>query len=218
MLIICPSSARYNWEAEIHGLLVEPKCIKRRDVAVVGSAAQSLIIDGERKLRFVIISYNLVQKMTAKLNEMNFNVIVCDECHYLKNGKAKRTKCIVPMLQKAKRAIMISGTPALSRPIELFTQLNALNRLSWPDEKEFGKRSCKVEKKSAGSGSKGGGYGNAEFKGASNTKELHVLLTNTIMIRRLKKDILLGLPPKERSVVKLNVTDPTKREELRLVS
>ena len=46
----------------------------------------------------------------------------------------------------------------------------------------------------------GGRFG--EFKGASNSKELHVMLTGTIMIRRLKKDVLSQLPPKIRQVCK----------------
>jgi len=31
------------------------------------------------------------------------------------------------MIQKAKRGILLSGTPALSRPMELFPQLHALH-------------------------------------------------------------------------------------------
>jgi SWI/SNF-related matrix-associated actin-dependent regulator 1 of chromatin subfamily A len=149
---------------------------------------------------------------------MNFKVIITDECHYLKNPKAKRTKLLLPMLIDANRAIMLSGTPALSRPIELWTQLHALDNTAWPDLKAFGKRYCKEQKKKGGSGGGGGGGGGsfgAEFKGASNTQELHVLLTSTVMIRRLKKDILTQLPKKVRRIVKVEIDDEETREELR---
>lgn len=218
MLVVCPSSARHHWQAEIISLLV-PSLIRARDAVVVENASQSLM--PPRPYRFVIISYNLVQKMQVQLERLNCNVIICDECHYLKNAKARRTKVLLPMIKKSRRAFMVSGTPALSRPIELFTQLNALAPLSWPDEKEFGRRYCRSDRtRSGGRGASGGagptvGGGDQQFKGASNTKELHVMLTGTLMIRRLKKDILVSLPQKERRVVKVEVHDAGRRKDLR---
>ena len=44
------------------------------------------------------------------------NVIICDESHYLKNAKTTRTKTLMPLLKASKRCILLSGTPALSRP------------------------------------------------------------------------------------------------------
>ena len=62
----------------------------------------------------------------------SFGVVICDESHALKAHKTKRTKHIWPMVQKAKRAILISGTPAPSRPIELFTQVTFLRHELMP--------------------------------------------------------------------------------------
>eukprot|EP00959_Pyramimonas_sp_CCMP1952_P376311 7882238-Pyramimonas_sp.AAC.1 len=36
------------------------------------------------------------------------------------------TQVVLPLIEKAKRAILLSGTPALSRPLELHTQLKSL--------------------------------------------------------------------------------------------
>ena len=104
--------------------------------------------------------------MQEKMRRVQFGMVVTDECHYLKNSKAIRTKVLVPMLQKAKRALMISGTPALSRPIELFTQLNALDKSSWPDERDFGKRYCRSGGASGGGGGLRGGGGGDAFRAA----------------------------------------------------
>ena len=53
----------------------------------------------------------------------SFGIVICDESHALKTHSAKRTQFIWPLVQKAKHAILITGTPALSRPIELFPQV-----------------------------------------------------------------------------------------------
>jgi hypothetical protein len=53
-------------------------------------------------------------------------VVVADESHLLKSYTAQRTKAIVPLLKAAQRALCLSGTPALSRPAELYTQISAL--------------------------------------------------------------------------------------------
>lgn len=52
-----------------------------------------------------------------------FNTIIADESHMLKGPKAQRTMSIKPHLERAKHAILITGTPALSRPYELWTQV-----------------------------------------------------------------------------------------------
>lgn len=230
VLVVCPSSARHNWHAELVHLLV-PVCIAKSDILIVESASQALT-KRNGSYKFVIVSYNLMQRLGTRLKDLAFGVIICDECHYLKNSRANRTKALAPMIKASKRAVLISGTPALSRPMELFTQLNSLDPQAWPDEKEFGRRYCRTISTVSGaedaavadeqgitstssSASAGSNAFQTEFKGACNSQELHVMLTSTLMIRRLKKDILQSLPEKHREVVKVAVHDVGMREELK---
>ena len=46
-------------------------------------------------------------------------MVIVDESHYIKNRKAAQTKFVVPLVQKAERKFLLTGTPALARPEEV---------------------------------------------------------------------------------------------------
>jgi len=76
-----------------------------------------------------IMSYDLAAIRSDEIAERKFKAAVADEAHYMKSRDAKRSKNLIPILQSAKRVILISGTPMLSRPVELFN----LCRILRPD-------------------------------------------------------------------------------------
>jgi len=55
-----------------------------------------------------------------------------DESHFLKSPKAARTQAAQKLLNSARRVVMLSGTPALSRPAELYPQISAINPKLFP--------------------------------------------------------------------------------------
>jgi hypothetical protein len=143
------------------------------EINVVSSSNDCIL---KSNTRVVVLSYGLVGNLIKKkaLRPSLFRCIIVDESHMLKNKKSKRTECVMPLLKSAIRVIMLSGTPALSKPKELFPQLNALGEGNgwWDDEEDFNSK-----------------YVNDKYSDPSYA-ELHTLLTSTVMIRRLKKDIL----------------------------
>ena len=95
------------------------------------------------------------------------------------------------------RCILLSGTPALARPTELWPQLKILSTERdgwWDDEDEFIKNY--VQRTSA-----------------IRRAELHTMLTGTVMIRRMKHDILKSLPSKQREKAIVDVMTPLLRQE-----
>lgn len=56
--------------------------------------------------------------------------------------QSKRTKAAVPLLQSASRAILLTGTPTLSRPGELLPQLQALLPRARVTKKDYADRYC----------------------------------------------------------------------------
>ena len=70
------------------------------------------------------MSYDLASRRSEDIAKMKFKACIADECHYLKSRDSKRSKNLIPILSQAKRCVLISGTPMLARPVELYNLLN----------------------------------------------------------------------------------------------
>jgi SWI/SNF-related matrix-associated actin-dependent regulator 1 of chromatin subfamily A len=47
-------------------------------------------------------------------------MIIVDEAHFLKSRDSLRAKNLVPVIMRSKRVLLLSGTPILSRPAEIY--------------------------------------------------------------------------------------------------
>jgi SWI/SNF-related matrix-associated actin-dependent regulator 1 of chromatin subfamily A len=138
-----------------------------------------------------------------------FKTIVFDESHFLKNYKAERTRLAIQISKKCKNVILLTGTPLLNRPIELYTQVKIVNPHLF-DYKNFVERYC--DAKIVQVYTRNGIKSVKDVKGASNLDELKEKL-KSIMIRKLKKDVLTELPPKTISVIPF-ITDLKEYQHL----
>lgn len=189
LLIITPASMVASWSEQVKRWLPQSVPSDQIVVAYDGKTPLSGLVN--------ITSYDLAVKLLG--NQMpppQFRVIIADECHALKNADSKRSKVIVPILKAAPRAILLSGTPALSRPIELFPQIQAVQPTLFPRFFDFGRRYCAGQQ----------GYFGWDFKGASNLRELQLILEHTVLIRRTKDAVLSQLPRKLRHQVRKVIT------------
>lgn len=75
--------------------------------------------------KVTVLGYGLLttdaRHLVEALSRQHFAVVIVDESHYLKSRNAARTNILVPLIQNAKRAILLTGTPALGRPEEVCT-------------------------------------------------------------------------------------------------
>lgn len=196
LLIVCPSSLRLNWKEEILRWLGDD--VVEQDIQVYMTGK-----DAKKSLKRVnIASYDLIRKIPAS-NLERCQFIIADESHYLKSCNAQRTKIVTPLVKRARRALLLSGTPALSRPVELFSQVNAIAPNLFPCYNDYVIRYCNARQT----------YWGFDVNGSSNLEELHTILTGTILIRRKKDDVLTQLPEKIRQVTWVE----TKSSVMRLV-
>jgi SNF2 family DNA or RNA helicase len=125
LLILCPASLRFTWPGEIEKFLPH---LPPSAVYVVQGFDDADFFDKEHKrqrIKIVVATYSLLQKRSAAartLQQFNFQCVIADESHNLKEKNSQRTLLALQLLQNAKRLLLLSGTPALSKPVELWTQ------------------------------------------------------------------------------------------------
>ncbi|XP_063256861.1 SWI/SNF-related matrix-associated actin-dependent regulator of chromatin subfamily A-like protein 1 isoform X1 [Prinia subflava] len=182
LLVVTPSSVRFTWAEAFH-----------RWLPSLNPESTNVIVSGKDNLTgglINIISFDLLSRVDRQLKS-TFQVVIVDESHFLKNTKTARCQAAMPLLKAAKRVILLSGTPAMSRPAELYTQIAAVQPTFFPQFHCFGLRYCDARKMPWG----------WDYSGSSNLTELKILLEQSIMIRRLKSDVLSQLPAKQRKMV-----------------
>ena len=110
--------------------------------------------------RITLVTYNLLLQPALRehVEAQQFKCVVVDESHYLKNRNAKRTKTILPILQKATRVLLLSGTPALARPEELWSQLEGVCPGEFGSFTPFATRYCNAHRGRFGWDTKGSSH------------------------------------------------------------
>ncbi|KAA8579554.1 hypothetical protein FQN60_006647 [Etheostoma spectabile] len=189
LLVVVPSSLKYPWIEELERWIPE---LQPGDINLVENKSHTMGISSSK---VTVLGYGLLttdaRPLVEALSRQRFAVVVVDESHYLKSRNAARTKILAPLIQSAKRAILLTGTPALGRPEELFMQIDALYPKKLGTWTDYAKKYCNAHYRYFGSRRQW------DCRGASNLEELHQRLSE-IMIRRLKAEVLTQLPPKIR--------------------
>jgi SWI/SNF-related matrix-associated actin-dependent regulator 1 of chromatin subfamily A len=188
ILVICPANLREGWRRHIHewqtiNRLIIP--VKARDKYDLSTLTYS----------WIIINYDILDRH-FEIRAKNWDLLIVDESQALTNHAAKRTAQVFGGKYKGKRTqpipasktILVTGTPFMNRPEELFTQINYLDPANWPSFKNFVQQYYDP------------GYEVDEIRRVRGTprnlEQLQKKLRDTIMVRQLKRDVL-NLLPKE---------------------
>ncbi|CAC9491230.1 putative DNA helicase [Leishmania infantum JPCM5] len=188
VLVVCPMSLMENWAKEFNKFCGIPFA---RIAILQGAKATATSLQA-----VAIVSYSSLKCV----EDAHFNVVILDESHYIKAGAAKRAQQSLKLCRASRRVILLSGTPAMSRPIELYAQLQAIQPSLVPSKAQFGARYCN---------SFVGRFG-IDMTGHAHPDELHSLLRH-FLIRRTKRELGSELPSKSRQLLYMYITEKEKK-------
>lgn len=211
VLIVVPSFLRYNWERELR-IWLHPRF--KVGFAESKIVTHKIIVGGKTKYKpetvhewpqgvdVVVTTYGMLENFHDQLREFNWDLVIFDEAHYLSNPKTIRSKHVfgggrgkkaITAIPRS-RSIYITGTPILSKPIDLWPFVKVCDPKGLgASYLRFVYRYCNAHET----------YFGLDTTGASNLEELQEKLRSTFMIRRLKSEVLHELPPKTRIVTVL---------------
>ena len=190
-LIVCPAIMKYEWKKSLENFLK----VNPNDIAILESSPdryKKLPLSEVKNRKFLIINYDILQKWSKFLITQQFDFVIFDEAHYLKNESSKRTKAAHAISKKIPVKILLTGTPLMNRIEELWSilKLTETEHIFAQNKTEFMKKYSYLEYFRVGNRKI------PRSKGIKNASELVYKLRKELMIRRPKKKILKFLPDK----------------------
>ena len=174
--------------------------------------------------RVVVVAYKMCQLLGAHIRSIRWGAVIVDESHTLRTTpslsggdgcESEQTATILRMIRGSKpeyarvdppttrgwrpiseRVVLCSGTPSLTKPFDMYNQIDALQLGLLGDKKTFMHAYCDFHQNR---------FGHHNVRGGKRFAEYQVLLRN-VMIRRLKSDVANDLPAKRRDKVYVDVT------------
>ena len=184
-LIVCPPTLSGHWQQEINTYAPFLTC-----TAYVGPPAdRQRLRDQLDKTDIVITSYDICRNDSDILAPLNWNYLVLDEGHLIKNPRAKVTIAVKKLLSNHR--LILSGTPIQNNVLELWSLFDFLMPGFLGAEKVFLDRFAKPIAASRFSKSSS----KEQEAGALAIEALHKQVL-PFLLRRLKEEVLDDLPPK----------------------
>ncbi len=188
-LVVCPTSVVTNWFYEAQRFTPDLKVLllhgpgRREKFNQIGDCDLALT------------TYALLRHDRSELSRQEFNYVILDEAQYIKNPSASTTQSAKSL--KARRRVVLTGTPAENRPLELWSIFDFLMP-SFLGSQEFFKKNIE------------------RFILDENLDEQFAVSylrqkTRPFILRRTKAQVEKDLPPKIESTLPVNLTS-TQRE------
>jgi len=207
VLVVCPASLRLNWLREAKKWLTAQDLVYH-----VVDKDSPVPLDAN----VVIVNYDrLKSRVWPSLIGREWDMLIIDEAHYLKNPKAGRTKKVLGckdqkgLVHYARGGVFLTGTPILNRPVELHPLAKAIDPERFGNWVLFVKQYCAGFQKYVRTGRSVARIW--DVSGSSNLDKLQRELRASFLIRRLKSEVLTELPAKRRQVVVLPMDPATRR-------
>lgn len=188
-IIITPASLVYNWQNEINKFAPELTTLPISGTAQV----RKELLKNYEDYDVVITSYDLLRRDIAEYTDKHFKYEIIDEAQFIKNHGTQSARTVKAINAKTKYAL--TGTPIENRLSELWSIFDYLMPGFLYTYQSF-KKNFETPI--------------IQYHDDYALEQLKHLISPFIM-RRLKKDVLKDLPPKQENIVYSALTGEQKK-------
>jgi SNF2 family DNA or RNA helicase len=189
VLIICPTSLKYQWKSEIEKF-------SERTVRVIEGMINKRKEQYNSNDFYKITSYNSIKNDLKSISNFSPDVVILDEAQRIKNWKTKTAQAVKTITSEF--ALVLTGTPLENRLDELHSLIEFVDRYKLGALFRFLNHHQVTDD-------------NGKVVGYKDLNSIAKTL-DSILIRRKKKDVLLQLP--ERIDKNYYVTATTQQMEI----
>jgi len=182
-LVVCPASVLHNWLAELNRFAPVLR------LATLGISGREQTIASLEAFDVLVTTYGLMQSEEDLFIERDWNVVILDEAHIIKNHQTKTHHAATKL--KSKNRIVLTGTPIQNRLDELWSIFSFINPGLLGSVQSFNKRYSQ----------------SGENPNEINRKGLLKKIISPFILRRLKQNVLEELPPKTEIVLSVELSE-----------
>ena len=204
-LVCVPLSTISHWQREFEGWSNMEVCVYHdtgggRDMRDVIREFQWYYKGRSRRLlkfQTLITTYDDLIRDYEELAEIPWRICVVDEAHRLRNVNSKLLECMRQVLMRGLNAygyqhrILLTGTPLQNNTAELWSLLNFIEPAKFPDADKFSSR----------------------FGSIRSSEQVEALQKRIAphLLRRVKEDVAKDIPPKEETIIDVELTTMQKQ-------
>ncbi|RLN61382.1 hypothetical protein BBJ29_008429 [Phytophthora kernoviae] len=199
-LVVAPLATLGNWKREIE-TWTSMNCVVYHD-SEGGADIRAFLREQEfhfaseahrrrgiYKFNVMVTSYQTLMMDAEHLENIHWRYIVIDEAHKLKNREAKLLQVLHGFTWDS--CLLMTGTPLQNGVFELWCLLNFIEPDKFPSQQQFYDE-----------------FG--DLSTAEQVAQLHEQL-RPYMLRRVKEDVEKSIPPKEETIVDVELTTMQKK-------
>lgn len=140
ILLIVPASLRKQWDQELADKFELPSIIIDSKVAEE-QKKRGLSNPFNQEGNIVICSYEYAASQADRVGLVDWNLVVFDEAHKLRNvykkNQSKRAKAVVKATREAESRVLLSATPMQNSLMELYGLTSVIDEHYFGDAKSF---------------------------------------------------------------------------------